>query len=642
MPFSPALEPVTADDDAIRAALDGAMLPALLPALAHATGDLSLLRDDLRPDPLRMAEPDAGLSAEQAATIKAIALDAIRRFRDGGCMVAATPAHEILHRLMEHTVGGPVSPAYLPLLEEELSITGEDLREPGWRLEDVAPGRSFSVVIVGAGMSGVLAGHRLQQAGIPFVILEKNADVGGTWWENTYPGCRVDNPNHIYSYSFAQRHEWPFHNSPQPVLLEYFRGFVRDHDLVQHIRFGTRVSSITWDDERAGWTVRATTADGDEQTIEADAVISAVGQLNVPRLPDIPGLDRFAGPAFHSATWDHDVDLAGKRVAVIGTGASACQLIPPVAAAAAHLTVFQRNAPWLVFNAHYMEPVGDGLRWLYRHVPFYSEWHRFWMFWRTGDGMLDLARVDPDWPPTETSVSAANELMRQLLMGYLEMAFADRPDLLAKMTPAYPPVAKRVVVDNGVLPRALMRDDVDLVTTPIREITEHGVVTHDGVEHPVDVLILGTGFQAANFLGTLQVKGRHGTDLHEQWAGDARAYLGVTIPDFPNLFCCYGPNTNIVINASTIYFVECEVRYILGCLEMLLRRGARALDVDRTVHDEFNVRVDAQNRRMAWGFSKVSSWYKNEHGRVAQNWPFSLLEFWQLTRHPEPDDYAFL
>jgi 4-hydroxyacetophenone monooxygenase len=264
------------------------------------------------------------------------------------------------------------------------------------------------------------------------------------------------------------------------------------------------------------------------------------------------------------------------------------------------------------------------------------------MFWRTGDGMLDLARVDPSWPPTETSVSAANELMRQLLMGYLEMAFSDRPDLLAKMTPAYPPVAKRVVVDNGVLPRALMRDDVDLVTTPIREITEHAVVTEDGVEHPVDVLILGTGFQAANFLGTLQVKGRHGTDLHEQWAGDARAYLGVTIPDFPNLFCCYGPNTNIVINASTIYFVECEVRYIVGCLEMLLRRGARAIDVDRAVHDEFNARVDAQNRLMAWGFSKVSSWYKNDRGRVAQNWPFSLLEFWQLTRHPDPDDYAFL
>jgi len=289
-----------------------------------------------------------------------------------------------------------------------------------------------------------------------------------------------------------------------------------------------------------------------------------------------------------------------------------------------------------------MEPVGADLRWLYRHVPFYSEWHRFWMFWRTGDGMLDLARVDPDWPPTETSVSAANELMRQLLMGYLEMAFADRPDLLAKMTPAYPPVAKRVVVDNGILPRALMRDDVDLETTPIREITERGVVTADGVEHEVDVLIFGTGFQASNFLGTLQVKGRHGTDLHEQWAGDARAYLGVTIPDFPNLFCCYGPNTNIVINASTIYFVECEVRYILGCLEMLLRRGARAIDVDRAVHDEFNVRVDAQNRMMAWGFSKVSSWYKNEFGRVAQNWPFSLLEFWQLTRHPDPDDYAFL
>jgi 4-hydroxyacetophenone monooxygenase len=396
-----------------------------------------------------------------------------------------------------------------------------------------------------------------------------------------------------------------------------------------------------WDDERAGWTVRATTPDG-EETFEADAVISAVGQLNVPRLPDIPGIDRFAGPSFHSAEWDHDVDLTGRRVGIIGTGASACQFIPPVAEQAAHLTVFQRNAPWLVFNQHYMEPVGERLRWLYTHVPFYSEWHRFWMFWRTGDGMLDLARVDPDWPPTETSVSAANDFMRQMLTAYLEGAFAERPDLLAKMIPSYPPVAKRVVVDNGILPQALMRENVVLETTPIREITERGVVTADGVEHEVDVLVHGTGFQASNFLGTLEVKGRNGIDLHEQWDGDARAYLGVTIPNFPNLFCCYGPNTNIVINASTIYFVECEVRYILGCLEILLQRGARAMDVDRTVHDDFNARVDAQNRMMAWGFSKVSSWYKNQYGRVAQNWPFSLLEFWQLTRHPDPADYAFL
>jgi 4-hydroxyacetophenone monooxygenase len=641
MPFSPPVEPLTADDDAIRDALAGAMLPPLLPALAHATGDLSLLRDDLRPDPLRMAEPDAGISPEQAAVIRSLAFEALRRFRDHGGRVAPTPSHDTLHRLMEFTVGGPVSRDYLPLLEEELSITGVDLRAPEWRLSDVAPDRPFSVVIIGAGMSGVLAGHRLQQAGVPFTILEKNPEVGGTWWANTYPGCRVDNPNQIYSYSFAQRHEWPYHNSPQPVLLEYFRSFVREFDLAPHIRFGTRVHSVTWDDERAGWTVRATTPDG-EETFAADAVISAVGQLNVPRLPDIPGLERFAGPSFHSAEWDHGVELTGRRVGIIGTGASACQFIPPLAEQAAHLTVFQRNAPWLVFNQHYMEPVGERLRWLYRHVPFYSEWHRFWMFWRTGDGMLDLARVDPDWPPTETSVSAANDLMRQLLTGYLETAFAERPDLLAKMIPSYPPVAKRVVVDNGILPRALMREDVALETTPIREITERGVVTVDGVEHELDVLVYGTGFQASNFLGTLEVKGRDGVDLHEQWAGDARAYLGVTIPNFPNLFCCYGPNTNIVINASTIYFVECEVRYILGCLEVLLRRGARAMDVDRTVHDEFNARVDAQNRMMAWGFSKVSSWYKNQYGRVAQNWPFSLLEFWQLTRHPDPADYAFL
>jgi 4-hydroxyacetophenone monooxygenase len=641
MPYSPEVEPITADDDAIRAALEQAALPSLLPAIAHATGDLSLLRDDLRPDPLRIAEPDAGIGAEQAVEIRRLALEALVRYRDGGCRPAPAPPPAVLHRLMEFTVGGPVSEAYLPLLEEELAITGEDLRAPGWHKDDVAPDVPFSVVIIGAGMSGLLAGHRLQQAGIPFVILEKNADLGGTWFENTYPGCRVDNPNHTYSYSFAQRHDWPFHNSPQPVLQAYFAEFAEEFELRDRIRFHARVRSVDWSDDEHRWRVRVETTDG-EETIEAHAVVSAVGQLNIPRFPEIEGVERFAGPSFHSAAWDHSIALAGRRVAVVGTGASACQFIPPLAEEAERLLVFQRNAPWLVFNANYMDPVADGLRWLYRHVPFYSEWHRFWIFWRTGDGMLDLARVDPDWPPTETSVSAANDFMRQMLTGYLERSFADRPDLLAKVVPTYPPVAKRVVVDNGIMPRTLQRPNVEVVTDPIREITATGIVTADGVEHPVDVIVFGTGFQASNFLGSLQVRGRGGVDLHEQWAGDARAYLGVTVPNFPNLFCCYGPNTNIVINASTIYFVECEVRYLMGCLRLLLEAGRDALDVRPEVHDAFNERVDAGNRMMAWGFSKVTSWYKNDHGRVAQNWPFTLLEFWQRTRQPDPGDYELI
>ena len=301
--------------------------------------------------------------------------------------------------------------------------------------------------------------------------------------------------------------------------------------------------------------------------------------------------------------------------------------------------MFQRTPPWFGPTPEYHDPVPSGLCWLYAHVPFYSEFNRFWMFWKMGDGSLPGVRVDPEWDHGGDSVNAINDLMRTVLSAYIESEFADRPDLLEHAIPRYPPGAKRLLRDNGVWARALKRETTSLVTLPIREITPNGIVTDDGEAHVVDVIIYGTGFQASNFLTPMRVTGRDGIDLHEQWAGDARAYLGVSIPGFPNLFCLYGPNTNIVINGSIVYFSECGVRYILGCLELLLRSGASALDIRRDVHDSFNERVDAENRSMAWGWSDVHSWYKNEHGRVAQNWPFTLLEYWQRTLRPDPDDY---
>jgi 4-hydroxyacetophenone monooxygenase len=345
--------------------------------------------------------------------------------------------------------------------------------------------------------------------------------------------------------------------------------------------------------------------------------------------------------AFHSARWDHDVDLAGNRVAVIGTGASAVQFIPEIAAGVGELLVFQRTPPWFGPTPDYHDPVSAGQRWLYAHVPSYSEWNRFWIFWRMGDGVLEGVRVDDDFEPKGAAVSAANDLLRTVLTAYLGMEFADRPDLLAAVVPAYPPGAKRLLRDNGVWARTLKRDNVRLLTAGITEITERGIVTDDGVEHEVDVIVYGTGFHASKFLTPMDVRGRNGVDLHEQWGGDARAYLGVTVPGFPNLFCLYGPNTNIVINGSIVYFSECGVRYILGLLEELLRSGNETVEVRKDVHDAFNERVDAGNREMAWGWSDVNSWYKNEHGRVAQNWPFTLLEYWQRTVQPDPDDYEF-
>ena len=637
MRFDVAPTPVTEDDAAIRAALEGADVAPLLVAVAQLTGDHDLLAEDLRPDQTRLIEPEAGITPDEMARGRDLAAAALTRFRDAGSVPAPTPTGADLRRLIEYLVGAETD-EYLPMLTEELALDG-DKRAPDWNKEDLAPDIDFRVAIIGAGMSGIATAHRLDQAGVPFTIFEKNPDAGGTWYENVYPGCRVDVPNHVYSYSFAQTGDWPQYFSTQDVLLDYFQTCLDRFDLRRHVRFGTEVAGATWDEDSQTWTLRVIGEDGVEEVTGYQGLVSAVGQLNRPRWPTIDGIDRFAGEYFHSAEWDHGIDLTGKRVAIIGTGASAAQFIPTVAEQAAELDVFQRTAPWLIPTPNYHEDMDAGLRWVLDHVPGYARWDRLWLFWRSLEGLGPMAEVDPAWDQGELSVSLPNDLIRQLLTAYLQMEFPD-PDLLAKVLPDYPPLAKRFVRDNGIWARTFTRDNVDLITDGIAEITESGVRTTDGVEHPADVIIYGTGFEAAKFLTPMQVTGVGGVDLHEQWGGDARAYLGLTVPHFPNLFLMYGPNTNIVVNGSIIYFSECEAHYIAESVRLLLASGHRSMDVRPEVHDAFNLAVDEANSQRAWGASKVSSWYKNASGRVAQNWPFPLLDYWKRTRHPDPDEYV--
>jgi 4-hydroxyacetophenone monooxygenase len=631
----------SADDETIRAALEHAEVPALLPALAGALGEASLIPDHLRPDLSVLMDPTAGLSPGQLAEARALALGALKRLRQADMAAGPGPKPDELRRLLEFVSGGTPIDEYLELLREELAL-GEDLRAPNWRKDELAPQRDFRVAIIGAGMSGLAAAHRLRQAGLDVVVLEKNHGVGGTWLENTYPGCRVDVSNHFYSYSFATRPDWPEHFSSQPVLKDYFHRVADQHDLLRLIRFGTEVSAIQLDESTSTWTLDLLTDDGREETLEVHAVVSAVGQLNRPNLPNITGVERFQGPAFHSARWDHRVSLAGKRVAVIGTGASAAQFIPEVADQASHLTIFQRTPAWFIPTPDYHDAVSPEALWLFRNVPGYANWYRFWIFWRNVEGLMPAALVDPTWEGAGRSVSELNDGVRQLLTAYLEGEFADAPELLEQVIPDYPPFAKRFIRDNGIWSRTVKRDDVMLVTESIDEITAEGVRTADGTVHEVDVIIYGTGFQASDFLTPMKVVGRGGADLRQHWGGDARAYLGITLPGFPNFFLLYGPNTNIVANGSITYFSECEVHYIVGCIRNLLELDARAMDPRPEVHDAYNELVDKENLRMAWGVSSVNSWYTNATGRSAQNWPFSLLDYWRYTREPNLDDYVLL
>jgi 4-hydroxyacetophenone monooxygenase len=632
------LLPLPDDVAEIDAALVDMEPVPLIAAVAHLTGDLGLLRPELRPNPALLREPNSGFTPEQIALTRELCLAAILRFRDDQRSVAKKPDAREIRRIMEFVTGVDVDDRYVPLLTEELAVEGVDLRAPDWTMASVAPSRDFEVVIVGAGMSGIAAGFRLKQAGVSFRIFEKSEAVGGTWHDNTYPGCRVDIQNHMYSYSFAQRPDWPSYFSPRKVLAEYFEQCAEDFGVTPNISFRHEVGAMRWDEGRQLWEIDVTGPDG-IRTVTANAVVSAVGQLNRPRMPEIEGVGTFDGPAFHTAKWDDSVDLRKKRVIIIGTGASACQVIPAIAGDVSHLTVFQRTAPWMLPAPNYFKEVLPGLRWLFERVPFYAQWYRLWLFWRGIETMQPFAIVEPDFPPTETSVGRANEEIRQLLTMWIQLLTDGDEDLGAKLTPDYPPFAKRFVVDDGSLVMTYRQPHVDLVTTSIQRIEKKGVRTVDGVLHEADVLIYGTGFAASDFLVPMSVVGRNGADLHREWNGDARAYLGITVPHFPNFFLLYGPNTNIVVNGSIIYYSECEVNYLLESIRFMLENDVSSLDVKTVVHDAYNEKIDAANKLRTWGFSKVRSWYKNSHGRTAQNWPFNVLEYWEQTRVLNPDDY---
>ncbi len=480
--------------------------------------------------------------------------------------------------------------------------------------------------------------HRLVQAGVEVTIFEKNADVGGTWLENVYPGCRVDVPNQLYSFSFAQTDAWKGRFSAQPELLAYLQRVADDFDLRSRISFSSEVAEARFIESNQMWDVEVIGVDGERRTEPFDLLVCAVGQLNRPSFPNIEGRDAFDGPSFHSAQWDHEVNLTGQRVAVIGTGASAAQFVPEIAKVASHLSVFQRTPPWMAPTEGYRDTFPPEYHSLMAILPTYGRWDRVWQFWLMHEGLLPTAKVDPEWGDMSLSVSAANEFIRLMLLEVLRAQVSDDA-LFEKMTPRFPPLSKRALRDDGSWAAALSRANVAVITEPIEAVVKTGVRTKDGTEHAADVVIYGTGFSASDFVAPMRVTGRGGNELNEQWEGDARAYLGITVPGFPNFFMLYGPNTNLVVNGSILVMVECQVRYIVEAVGELKRRGCRAMEVRRDVHDRYNAEIDEGNTSMAWGVAKVPSWYRNARGRVTQNWPFSLLDYWERTSRPELDEY---
>jgi 4-hydroxyacetophenone monooxygenase len=623
------------NDERLRAACAAADIHPLLCAVAHLTGDLSLLRDEFAPDQGQLLVPGCGLGPEAIAQARALAISTLAEH-----LAAGRPDHQVTagerRRIFGFLVGASVAAHWEAFLTEELALEGSDPREPSWQMTDVEG--DFRCAVIGAGASGVAAAHRLRQAGVTVSVFEKNDDVGGTWLENVYPGCRVDVPNQLYSFSFAQSNAWASRFSAQPDLLAYLQATAETLRLGECIRFRSEVTEARFDDSTREWSLTVQPAGDAEFTEVFDGVVCAVGQLNRPSFPAIAGQERFAGSSFHSAAWDDTVELAGQRVGVIGSGASAAQFVPHLAGTVGHLDVYQRTPPWLLPTANYGDPFSPEFHHLLELLPNYGRWDRLWQFWLLHEGLLVAARVDPAWDGHTEAVSAGNDFVRSMLLDVLR-AHVEDDALFEKMVPHFPPFAKRALRDDGRWPAALSRPDVDLVTSPIAEITAHGVRTEDGEEHPTDVLIYGTGFRASEFVTPMKVYGSGGIELSEEWGGDARAYLGMTVPGFPNFFLLYGPNTNLVINGSILIMVECQVRYAVEAIGRLLRDGHRTMSCRRDVHERYDREMQEGNARMVWGVADVPTWYRNERGRVTQNWPFDLYTYWSRTREPDLADY---
>ena len=439
-------QPFTTSTTDIAAALEQVSIPTLLLSLVHITGDPRFVRD-FKPAGIFLNEVQGFMSEEDKARARAEALPVIADYRDRGCPEPAPLPPELIREMMDWAACESVPDGYLPLLFEEMDLEGVDPRRPPPLDSDRAG--QLPVVVIGCGESGILAGIRLRQANIPFTILEKNAGPGGTWWENSYPGARVDVANHFYCYSFEPSNDWSHFFAEQAELQSYFSRMIDKHHLNDHVRWQSEVVALEWDDEDGLWTI--TTREDDEglTTLQARAVITAVGQLNRPHIPEFEGANTFRGPSFHSAAWDHSVDLTGKRVALIGAGASGFQIAPAIADDVEHLTVFQRTAQWMFPNVMYHDEVGDGVRWAMDHLPFYGRWYRFLVLWPGADKGLDAARVDPAYADQDYAVSEINAIARLMFTDWITGQVDGDEELLAKVLPDYPATGKRTLQDNG-------------------------------------------------------------------------------------------------------------------------------------------------------------------------------------------------
>ena len=612
-----------------------ANIPALLMVLYQMTGEATWLQEPFAPGRSPgLDDNDSGQLPDEVQTqIRTAAEEAIEAWLAGRPLAIERPTNLRLAEMLSVAMTEHVPEEYGDIVAAGM---GYDL-EP---TADTAIAADKTAIVIGGGVSGICAGIELGKLGIDYTLFEKNEDFGGTWFENRYPGCGVDTPSLTYTFS-CRPNDWSMYFPLRDEIEGYLLDTAREFGLYDKARFRTHVEEARWNTATDQWDVTITTPDGKRETHSADYLFSAVGILNIPKFPQIDGLDEFAGEVYHTSRWPAEADLSGKRVAVIGNGASGMQVAPAIADEVSRMTIFARSKQWAAPFPQFRKKVPEGVRYLMQVVPLYRAWLEQRLSWTFNDRVHGTLFRDPEWEHPERAVNEINDAHRRVFTRYVEEQLQDRPELIERVLPEYPPFAKRMLLDNGWF-RTIKKPHVDLIPEHLAKVEGNTLSTSSGETVEADVIILATGFQTTNVLGSYDIVGREGQLLRDHWGEDnASAYLGTLVPGFPNFFILLGPNVGSGHGGSMIRNIENQMHFAGQVVQCAEAQEASTVEVKETAYTDYSRRIDDAHDRLVWTHPGTENWYRNSQGRVVAITPWRNDAFWRMTRSPDEADLQF-
>ena len=612
-----------------------ANIPALLMVLYQMTGEATWLQEPFAPGRSPgLDDNDSGQLPDEVQTqIRTAAEEAIEAWLAGKPLAIERPSNLRLAEMLSVAMTEHVPEEYGDIVAAGM---GYDL-EP---TADAAIAADKTAIVIGGGVSGICAGIELGKLGIDYTLFEKNEDFGGTWFENRYPGCGVDTPSLTYTFS-CRPNDWSMYFPLRDEIEGYLLDTAREFGLYDKARFRTHVEEARWNTATDQWDVTITTPDGKRETHSADYLFSAVGILNIPKYPQIDGLDEFAGEVYHTSRWPAEADLSGKRVAVIGNGASGMQVAPAIADEVSRMTIFARSKQWAAPFPQFRKKVPEGVRYLMQVVPLYRAWLEQRLSWTFNDRVHGTLFRDPEWEHPERAVNEINDAHRRVFTRYVEEQLQDRPELIERVLPEYPPFAKRMLLDNGWF-RTIKKPHVDLIPEHLAKVDGNTLFTSSGETVEADVIILATGFQTTNVLGSYDIVGREGQLLRDHWGEDnASAYLGTLVPGFPNFFILLGPNVGSGHGGSMIRNIENQMHFAGQVVQCAEAQEASTVEVKETAYTDYSRRIDDAHDRLVWTHPGTENWYRNSQGRVVAITPWRNDAFWRMTRSPDEADLEF-